>query len=219
MSTRSLVSVALIGLGIQIVALLVVHVLRSDYDPWVHFVSEYGIGPYAWLHKTGAAAGFVGLLALFFALLSAGIVHARSVVFAVLCVHLAMRVLTWVFPVDPVESAFADGGLPEFSVTGWIHVIAGVIGALSLIAATVLVTIRLWRAGRVGGAYWLLVVGCMLAPLAWTLMLVTPPSTFPAGLYQRLFMLGLWLWIFMACAGLMSGRLTIRETVEAGASH
>ena len=219
MSTRTLTLFAMIAVAANVVAVLVVHLLRSEYDPWVQFVSEYAVGPYSWIAKAGNVFAVGGIVALFSALLSEGVVHARSVAFVSVCAHVAMRVLVWVFPVDPLEPAFADGGVPEFTATGWIHVIAGVIAAVTMMLAALLVTVHLWRMGRVSGAYWLLAVGCVLAPVWWVITLVTPPATFPAGLYQRLFMTCLWLWMFVACAGLLSGQFSMREKIEAWAAH
>lgn len=207
MNTRSLGSFALVAFGTFGVALLALHALQSEYNPAVHFVSEYALGPFGWVQTIGSVAKALGTLALLGALASVGLAPARSAPFVLLTINVAMRLTTSVFPVDPIEAAFAGGGAPQFTPSGWIHAIAGMVAAVSLMLAIVFLTVRLLRAGRLKGAYQSLVLLCVLSPVFYVAMLATRPATFPAGLYQRLFIASTWLWLVVGCSGLMSGTL------------
>ena len=95
-----------------------------------------------------------------------------------------------------------------FTIGGWIHAISGMIAAISVMVAILLLTTRLVRSGRLSGWYRSLALWAVLGPASYVLMLATQPATFPAGLYQRLFIVCTWLWLVVTCAGLISGSLT-----------
>jgi hypothetical protein len=47
--TASIATVALVGVAYFVVAIVVLHVLRSDLNPIQRPTSEYAVGPYGWL--------------------------------------------------------------------------------------------------------------------------------------------------------------------------
>jgi len=211
MHTRSFAAAALVALAVQGAAFAASHVLATGYDPMVHFVSEYALGPHAWIRRVGAAGAIGGAIALLAALRSASVAPARSTAFGLLALNAVLLLIVQIFPVDPLADAFADGGRPGFSVTGWVHVISGFIAAVAVLLAILLFTLRLKRLGRLEGGYRVLLLLSLSGPLAYGLMMVTPPATAPIGLYQRLFIVSAWLWQVLVGVGLRSGRLAGQE--------
>ncbi len=207
MTTRFLALVALVALGLQAAALAALHMLPSDLDPMVHFVSEYVLGPTAWIQNVATAANFAAVLSLLGALRVADLAPRTSWAFALLSCHLLSQVAGFVFPVDPVAEAFASGGRPDFTGAGWIHVLAGVVAAITIVLAMANLTIRLRRCGWLVRMHSALVTLSLIAPLLYGLMLATPPAVSPAGLYQRLFMGSTWLWLALVSSGLRWSQL------------
>jgi len=207
MDKRFFASAALVAYGVQGAAFVASHALSTGYDPMVHFVSEYALGPYSWIRRVGAVGVIVGTVGLLAALRLARVAPARSTALALLTLNAVLLAVVQVFKVDSVADATAGGGVPDFTVAGWIHVISGLIAAVAVMIAILLITFRLERLSQLAGAYRLLVVLSLGAPLAYGLMMATRPATSPIGLYQRVFIMCVWLWQVIACVGLRSGRL------------
>ena len=208
MSARSLAGLALGGFAVQAVAFVATHLLVTGHDPMVNFVSEYALGPHVWLQRVGAAGLVGGTLALMGALKVTGWAPTRSAAFVLLALAVLALLVAQVFPVDPVAEAFAGDGPPDFTVSGWIHVLAGMVAAVALLLAIVILTLALRRLRVRSGPYVALASLCATGPLFYVLMLATPPATSPAGLYQRLFIVSVWLWQVIASVGLRSGSLS-----------
>src|SRR3954468_23761675 len=94
-------TMAIVCFAYSVFALLLLHLLRRDYVPRDHMVSDYGVGPYSWVMNScflGLAGGF---LALFLGLFRHG---PRSVVGRIgtflLIIPAIGVVVSAIFPVD-----------------------------------------------------------------------------------------------------------------------
>jgi len=208
MTSRSAGRIALAGFGLHVLSLIALHALRTDYDPTVHFVSGYANGPYAWLLHAGQVGSFLGTLALLSGLRSAHLAAGCSAVFIGLCINVAMKPLGFLFPMDAAETAFDAAGSLRFSTAGWIHAISGMIGAITMMAVMLVLTLQLQRLKRIRGGFHALWFGCILGPVCYGATIATPPATFPSGLYQRAFIAFTLLWLVVVSGGLASTALT-----------
>jgi hypothetical protein len=218
MSTKRLALLALVGFAANGIGLVAIHTMSTGYNPTVHFVSEYANGPHVWILRLMALGSIAGVLALLAALTSSSVTPRWSAAFSLLLVNVAARPILRLFPVDPIEAAFAGGGGPQFTTSGWIHVIVGLIAAVAMMIAIVIITVRLARSGRLSGGYYALPVLAVLAPVFYVAMLATPPATFPIGLYQRGFIVCTWFWQVIVCVALLIGPLAggASDRAEAG---
>jgi hypothetical protein len=204
---RRMALVATGALGTQAVVIGLIHVLPTGHDPAVNFVSEYAIGTAAPWMRLVQLAGIVGMAALIAALSARGVASLRSVVGGLLMLNVASRILNAIFEVDPIEHAFAGGGPPRFTTSGWVHAVSGMVGAVTLIVVMIVVTVQMARARALASWYRALVPLCIVTPVAYGAMLSTRPATFPAGIYQRIFIVCALAWLIGLGMGMASGRL------------
>ena len=61
---RASANLAIVCFVIVLAAIVSLHLLRPDFNPWTHRLSEYAIGPYGKLMTTAFLAACLGLLAL-----------------------------------------------------------------------------------------------------------------------------------------------------------
>lgn len=211
-STRRMAIVVTAAFGTQAAILLVMHLLPTGYDPTVSFTSEYALTRYAPLMKVGAIAAIVGMLALVGLVRAGSVARPGSVLGVILLLNVAARIVAAAFSVDPVGEAFAAGGPPDFSVTGWAHVIAGMVAALTLMTAMAWITIRLrrWEARPPG--YLALAVFAVAAPLGYAAMLASRPAAFPAGLLQRVFIVATLGWLLTFGIGMARRAAALTES-------
>lgn len=182
------------------------HFLPTGYDPAVNFVSEYAIGPFGWaltIALVALAGGGAGLLS---AMQASGPAPLRSVAGGLVAVWIVMTVLLAIFPVDPIQVAFAESGSPHFSRAGWIHALAGMIGSVALMTSMALVSVRLAPTLGLDGYRRILLALTATAILGYGAMLATRPGTFPAGLYQRVYLASSTAWLLIVALELRTGR-------------
>jgi len=117
-----------------VVAVSVLQVLRSDYNPMSHFISDYAVGPYGEIMTSAFMSLSLGALCLFVGLVGLG---PKTVFFRVSLLFLAVFVpgsfVAALFPTD------LDGA--PSTTHGMIHDIDATINFISLIAAIVLFSI------------------------------------------------------------------------------
>ena len=183
----------------------------------VNFVSEYALGGFGRLMIVGGLFGLVGNAALLGALDSAGVVSLRSIVGALMIINILAITLVLIFPVDPIAATFSDGGGPSFTRSGWIHAIAGLVASVAKIMVAVLITVVIVRSSWLVSGYRVLVPLCAGAPIAYVAMLMTQPATYPAGLYQRLFLIAIIGWSLTVAFGLFAGKFGNADRVSRGA--
>ncbi len=199
-------TIALTGFSGQLALLAILHFLPTGYDPTVNFVSEYAIGRHGWVLSAAQLSGFVGTSALLIDLTKSGVVRMPSLAGGLMIAYMLSILVAVTFAIDPVEQAFANGRPPNFTMAGWIHAVGASVGAVALMISMALITVRLARSGRTATRYRALVLFCIGAPTAYSAMLMTQPATYPAGLYQRLFIACSLAWLLTVAIGLMAGQ-------------
>ncbi len=204
MDARRIALIATAAFGVQGIVLGLLHVLPTGYHPFVNFISEYALGGFAPWMALSQIGGIVGLVALIGALDTNGILSFRSVVGGLFALHVVSRLLGLVFTVDPIKAAFASNAAPQFTTSGWIHAVSGVVGAVTLVVAMIVITVRLAKSGVLASRYRVLAPLCVVTPVAYGAMIATRPATFPAGLLQRIFIVGALAWLITLSAGIAS---------------
>ncbi len=208
--------VALIGLGGQGILFVALHFLSTEFDSTVNFVSEYSLGRFAWLMAAANLFGITGKIALLGALHTAGIAPLRSLIGGLMTVHILALVLVLVFPIDSIEQAFADGDGPNFTTSGWIHALSGLVASVTMIISAVLITVRIARSGLLMSGYKALIPLCVVAPAAYIAMFATQPGMYPAGLYQRLYLIAIIGWLLIVAYGLFARKFGGASRVTEG---
>jgi len=209
-------TVALIGFVGRAVLLIALHFLSTEFDPTVNFVSEYSLGNFAWLMAASFLFGITGKIALLGALNIAGIAPLRSLIGGLMTVHILALVLLLVFPIDSIEQAFADGDGPNFTTSGWIHALSGLVASVTMIISAVLITVRIARSGLLMSGYKALIPLCVVAPAAYIAMFATQPGMYPAGLYQRLYLIAIIGWLLIVAYGLFARKFGGASRVTEG---
>jgi hypothetical membrane protein len=156
------------------VALLIaaLHAIKPEFEPSWRFISEYAIGPYAWIMQLTFLLWSASCAALAVALVR----HVRTLpgktgVGALLLVAIALA-LAGIFSQDPVTAAPA-----EHTTHGTLHALASMIGIPGLPIAAILISSSLWRTNPAWSphrsalmwpahATWISLL-CMVAYLAW----------------------------------------------------
>lgn len=173
------------------VAVLALHVLRSDLEPSSHRLSEYATGPWGWL-MTSAFAALVVALGLLGRALPTSV--ALRPVRALLTIAAIGFALSAVFPTDPTR--------PD-AARETVHTVAST-GALVALTAAALWTVTRganavgwrWARGPAGLATVIATLGVLISPLVhdgpWT------------GAVQRVVCLALTAWLLLLCC--MVGR-------------
>jgi hypothetical protein len=170
------------------IALLLMHVLRPDFTPSSHMISDYAVGPYGWVMQTV----FVGLSASCTMLL-VGLarngptsIAARSAI-VLLAVASIGLIVSAIFPTDLL------GGPSTRS--GHIHTLSFFVNIASIILAIVLLTASFggdirWRSYQRTS-----VILLSLIALAFVLQFLTLRKGAPYGLANRFFVTVLLAWI------------------------
>ena len=186
--TVTLATTTLGCLSFFVVALISVHLLRPDYSPRDHFISDYAVGPYGWL----MTSAFVALSAAC-ATLAAGLLMdgpsgwlARSGA-VLLCVCALGLIVTAIFPTD------VPGAPPTPS--GDIHELSFRVNVGSLILAILQITVAIvssprWRSYRTGAA---VLAACTIAA-AW-FQFSTLHKGAPYGYANRLLVAAILTWL------------------------
>jgi Protein of unknown function (DUF998) len=152
MPVRATVAVGLVGVGLAVVLVGLLHVLYAgDVDPVRRTISEYALRDLGWMFDAGVLALAAGSVAVLIALVRAGLVRWPSFAAVGMLVWAAGMVAVVVFE----KTNWAVGP----SVSGVIHRYASLVAFLALPVATLVVT-----RGRAGAAWprWL-----AIAALVW----------------------------------------------------
>jgi uncharacterized protein DUF998 len=130
-----LVLIAIGGIVYFIVAVVVLHFLRSEYNPINHAVSNYAVGPYGYLMTAAfyvlALSVFALALGLFF---SVALKKLSRVAILLLCLASSGIVVIGVFPGD------AHALHPPATITGVIHWAAAGLSFLCIMIAAFLLS-------------------------------------------------------------------------------
>jgi hypothetical membrane protein len=171
----------------SVFALLLLHVLRPDYAPAHHFISDYAVGRYGWVMTTWFLAMSCGCLMLLLGLVRSGpnLVAARigTLLLGVASIGLAVSAI---FPTDV--------RLPE-TTTGEIHFVSFLVNIGSIVLAIVLLSLSFgsqprWRPYRRTA-----LILAALVVLAVVLQFLTLHKGAPYGLANRLAVTVLIAWL------------------------
>ena len=186
-------SIALVAVGLGCGVAL--HLLRPELGPVEHRISEYTLGPHAWLMTAAFVSTGAGILALAWPLARVGGPWTRAVP-ALLTAAGTGMVIAGIFPTDRVRSgATADA----------VHSRASALATIALIAAALAWSVLRTRRRS---------TDAVLAMLALLLGAVSPllhRSTISGG-SQRLLWLTLLAWLIVtACRLTLRGRQDVSE--------
>lgn len=181
-------STALLGLGYFGAAVACLHVLRHDYRPSRHMISDYAVGPFGWLMTTAFLALAVCCFSLMLGLRAFGprAIPARLGV-VLLGVASAGLVVTAIFPTD----------LPgtRGTTSGSIHTATFLLNVGSLLLATILLSASYRRDAR-WRPTWPAAVGlAAFVVVAFVLQFLSLRPGAPYGLANRLFVVALLSWL------------------------
>lgn len=169
--------------------LLLMHVLRPDYAPAVHMISEYAVGQYGWVMTTCFLAMAGGCLMLLFGLALSGpgssLAWVGTLLLAVPSVGLVISAL---FPMDGT-------GAPS-TRTGDIHDISFLVNVVSIFLTTVLLSVGFGSSPRWRSFQRTAVILSSLVVLAFVLQFLTIQWRAFFGLANRFFVLVLFTWFF-----------------------
>lgn len=178
---------AIVCFAYSAAALALMHLLRPDYPPRSHMISDYGVGPYGWVMSTCFIAMGGGLLTLLIALFQTGPRSGAARIGTVLLGIAAIGVVvSAVFPTD------LPGGPSTRS--GLIHTISFLVNVGSIILAAVLLSLSFggdarWRSYRRTA-----LVLTSLIVVAFVLQFLTLHRGMPYGYTNRLFVVTLFAW-------------------------
>ena len=171
----------------SVLALLLLHVLRPDYAPAHHMISDYAVGPYGWVMTIWFLAMSCGCLMLLLGLVRSGPnTIAARIATLLLGVASIGLVVSAIFPTD-VQ--------PPSTRTGEIHDMSFLVNIVSILLAIVLLSVNFgsqprWRPYRRTA---LTLAG--LIALAAVLQFLTLHKGAPYGLANRLFVTVLLAWL------------------------
>ena len=182
-------TIAIVCFAYATLALLVMHVLRPDYPPAIHMVSEYAVGQYGWVMTTCFLAMAGGCLMLLLGLARSGpgsfLAWVGTLLLALPSVGLVISAL---FPMDGT-------GAPS-TRTGEIHDISFLVNVVSIFLTTVLLAAGFGSSPRWRSAQRTAVILSSLVVLAFVLQILTIQWRASFGLANRFFVVVLSTWFF-----------------------
>jgi hypothetical protein len=189
--------IAALATAVQAVALIVLHVLPTGYDPIRDAVSDYGVGPYRGWFWLQAVAGGVGCLALAIGLAQLHPFTPAQVVVA-LIVTAAARALIPFFATDQGESRFQTRH-------GIVHMILAVIafGGLVWAATGLWSTLSHYPAWDGAESPLTIIPWIMLGSVIAVVLAIRGPRLKPFfGAFERLFYLSSITWMLIVAIDL-----------------
>jgi hypothetical membrane protein len=129
--------VAIAGVIYFVVAVVVLHILRPDYDPARRVISNYAVGPYGFLMTIAFLAPAMSQFGLALGLYRGMAIGSRSRIGMMLLGIAGLGdLLSAIFPTDVTPND------TPVTTIGVIHILAGVIGFLCLLVAMFLLSRR-----------------------------------------------------------------------------
>ena len=182
-------SITIVCFAYATLALLLMHLLRPDYAPAIHMISEYAVGQYGWVMMTCFLAMACGCLTLLFGLVRSGpgsaVAWAGTLLLALPAMGLVVSAL---YPMD------GSGTSP--TRTGEIHDISFLINVVSIFLATVLLSVGFGSSPRWRSFQRIAVILSLLIVLAFILQFLTIQWRELFGLANRFFVVVLFTWFF-----------------------
>jgi len=201
--SRRLAEVAIACFGYFTVVLVLLHILRPDYTPIDHMISDYAVGRLGWVMTTAFVALSAGCLTLGLGMAMAGprSVPGRAAVL-LLWIATVGLLTTAIFPTD-LETAAT-------TTTGNVHTASFLVNVISMILCSLLFAVSFhqsddWRSYRWTG---LALAIALLA--AFIAQFLTLHRGAPYGLTNRLFVAVLMVW-FVATAAQLRRIAVLRQ--------
>jgi hypothetical membrane protein len=183
LATASLVCFVCASLG-----LLLMHVLRSDYELATHMISDYAVGKYGWVMSTVFVAWSIGIAMLLSALLLSG----RSSIPRKIGV-----LLLAITSVGLLVSAAYRTDLPGYPDTpeGNIHTLSFLANVLCMLIAIPLLSFDFGRDKALRSYRPVALTLALAVVLAFFIQFFTLREGMPYGLTNRLFVVALLAWL------------------------
>lgn len=167
--------------------LILMHVLRPDYVPRDHMISDYAVGKYGWVMQTVFVSMSLGNLMLAVGLARSGprsiLARMATVLLAVACVGLLVSAI---YPTD-LE------GAPS-TRTGYIHDVSFLVNVTSAILATILLSVSFGSDARCR-SFWRVALSLMVLMLiALVIQFRTLHKGMPYGIANRFFVSVAFAW-------------------------
>ena len=189
--------IAALATAVQAVALIMLHLLPTGYNPVRDAVSDYGVGPYRGWFWLQAVAGGVGCLALAIALAQLHPFTPTQVAVA-LIVTAGARLLIPFFATDQDGSRFQ-------TLHGTIHMILAVIafGGMVWAATGLWSTLSHYPAWRGAEGALTIIPRIMLGSVIAVVLAIVGPRLKPFfGVFERLFYLSSITWVLIVAIDL-----------------
>jgi hypothetical protein len=168
--------------------LVLLHVLRPDYTPIDHMISDYAVGRLGWVMTTAFVAASAGCLALGLGMALAGprSVPGRVAVLLLWVVAVGLLVSA-IFPTD-LEAAAS-------TTTGDIHTASFQVNVVSVILCSLLFAVSFRQNDDWRGYRWTGLVLAIALLAAFIAQFLTLHRGAPYGLTNRLFVAVLMFWL------------------------
>jgi uncharacterized membrane protein len=172
-----------------LLAIVLMHVLRPDYTPVNHMISDYAVGRFGWIMTTAFVALACGILMLLAGLARCGPASALARVgmffLGVPCIGL---IVTAIYPTDLEEARSATR-------SGNIHTISFLVNVVSILLAVALLSASFrshtaWRNHQRTA-----IALASLVVLAFIFQFLTLHRGAPYGIANRLFVSLLFAWL------------------------
>jgi hypothetical membrane protein len=170
------------------VALLLMHVLRPDFTPASHMISDYAVGPYGWVMQTIFVGLSAGCTMLLVGLACSGptSIAARLGVLLLAVASIGL-IVSAIFPTD-LQGAPATR-------SGYLHTLSFFVNVASIILAIVLLATSFGSDPRWRPYQRTSVILLSLIALAFILQFLTLRKGAPYGLANRFFICVLLAWV------------------------
>ena len=187
---RRLAEISIACNGYFIVALVLLHILRPDYTPVDHMISDYAVGRFGWVMTTAFVAASLGCLTLGLGMAAAGpkSLAGRGAVLLLWVAAIGL-LTTAIFPTDLDTAASTK--------TGSIHTLSFLINVISLILCSLLFAVSFHQNDQWRGYRWTALVLAIALLAAFIAQFLTMHRGAPYGLTNRLLVSVLMIWFLM----------------------
>lgn len=191
---RKAALISILATGYFAVAAVTAHVLRTDYDFFRNYISDYAIGPWGWIYGSAFWASCIGCFALAISLLLMVPLTALSRIGIGLLMIVGLTyAIDFFFQTDILPP-----GAPPKTLTGAVHFFSALLGWVLFIISAFLLTSSLERE-----TYWkpwhpLLLSLAWLSLLLLMVLAAVVGAKIPfAGLAEKAFILDRNIWVLV----------------------
>ena len=192
---RRLATVAITCFSYFVAALVLLHILRPDYTPVDHMISDYAVGRFGWVMTTAFVALSAGCLMLGLGMAAAGprSIAGRCAV-VLLWVATVGMLVTAIFPTD-LEAAAS-------TTTGNIHTASFLVNVFSVLLCSLLFAVSFRQSEPWRGYRWTGLSLAVAVLAAFIAQFLTLHRGAPYGLTNRLFVAVLMVWFLTTATNL-----------------